>query len=308
MEQPTSGRAKNVRVFITGPRFAYPENLALYLERAFRSLGATVAGADLRTGRTWGTSGWHPTLFLVIKGRDIPYDLAPRMKQAHNCTTVLYFPDPLEDHDNEKWVTANRGFYDHIFLACWYPKEVLEKLDAHWLPVAYDPSIHYGPVLESPGSENKVVFVGTDRPGRSWIRDIPDIRIFGNEWDPSIKDIYLEEKMRVYRASKIILNHHYLARGPNHRFFEALASGGGLLLSDTCPGMEELGFQAGRDFVTYGTPEDAYKYIRYWLNDEWDHLAEYNKIRAMGYETVTPHTFQARVEEMLRVIGQYFGG
>lgn len=301
MVEPSSDRAKSVKVFITGPRFAYPENLALYLENAFRSLGATVAGADLRTGRTWGTSGWHPTLFLVIKGRDIPLDLAPRMKEAHNCTTVLYFPDPLEDHDNQKWVTANRGFYDYLFLACWYPQDVLEKLNAHWLPVAFDWSLHlgdfYNPQRES---DLKVVFVGTKRVGRHWISEIPGIRLFGNEWGPSIHEVYLQEKMKVYQQARIILNHHYLDRGPNHRFFEALGSGGGLLLSNLCPGIEELGFKPTRDFVPYGTPEDAYTNIQYYLGDPNRSL----EIRAAGWHTVEDHTFENRVRHLLDVIGQ----
>ena len=220
------------------------------------------------------------------------------MKERYGCKTVLYFPDPLEDDDNDSFVRQQRKLYDYLFLACWYPQETLDSLNAHWLPVAYDPTTHRRVGVLYPRAR-EVVFVGTKRRGREWMATTPIISsIHGNEWNKHTKDVYLDEKCGIYQSANIVLNHHYLAKGPNHRFFEVLAIGGGMLLSDVCNGMEELGFQPDRDFASYVTPEDAVNKIEFYLHNP-------EKMRAIvqkGAETVKPHTFQARMKKLLEVV------
>ena len=295
-----------MNIFIIGSRFAYPETMSLFLDNAFKSLGHTTAGYCERTGSSWPKSyvSFKPDLLLVIKGKGYDNTIVPRMKERYGCKTILYFPDPLDDGDNDSFVRQQRKLYDYLFLACWYPQDVLDVLKAHWLPVAYDHTIHHSRGQTVNPHIHEVVFVGTKRNGREWIGRSahatwsPIISIYGNEWNKYTKDVYLDEKCGIYQNAKIILNHHYLAKGPNHRFFEVLAVGGGMLLSDVCPGMEELGFQPDRDFAYYVTPDDAISKIEYYLHNP----EEMKSIIQKGAETVKPHTFQARMKKLLEVV------
>ena len=96
-----------------------------------------------------------------------------------------------------------------------------------------------------------------------------------------------------------MINHHYLNRGPNHRFPEALAMGTSLLISDNCYGFASLGFVQDRDYVYYDQPNRVPDLIREYLEDE----DKANKVMRNGAEAVIPHTYRARAAVILRELG-----
>jgi len=299
-----SGRKNQMNIQIMGPRFAYPETLSLFYDNAFKSLGFNTFGYCERTEQWWGNSTLKPDILLVIKGRGLNPDYPLKIRDQTKCNTVLYFPDPLEDGDNMQHIRAVRRGYQLLFLACNYPDYILERYKAQWLPVAMDPSIHR-PLPAEIKKTRDVVFVGTYRQGRDWIMDVPGIEIFGNNWPPQaphsfkFQDVYLDEKARIYQESKIIINHHYLNRGPNHRLFEGLAMGTSVLISDNCYGFADLGFVQNRDYVLYDQPHTVPGLIREYLLDD----IRARKVMRSGAEAVIPHTYRSRVQVILRELG-----
>jgi spore maturation protein CgeB len=79
------------------------------------------------------------------------------------------------------------------------------------------------------------------------------------------------------------------------RTFE-VPGAGGFLLTDAAPGMDDL-YRIGEEIETYSDFDDLVKKIRYYLGNQ----DERDKIARAGYlRTVTQHTYERRLEGMLR--------
>lgn len=103
----------------------------------------------------------------------------------------------------------------------------------------------------------------------------------------------------ILTRSRIVINHHGDI-GPfanNLRLFEATGMGA-LLVTEWKENLPEL-FEPGREIVTYRTPQECVRYIRYYL----DHEEERAAIARAGQErTLREHTYAKRMQELVGLI------
>jgi len=127
------------------------------------------------------------------------------------------------------------------------------------------------------------------------------------------------EVIKYYRGAKIVLNHFRTNESKkivvdrrtkeerveeippyslNPRIYEILAAGGGLLLTDYRPELDEY-FEIGKDLDVYKDEEDLSKKIEYYL----EHEEERRKIAESGREKVVEkHSYIQRVKKMLSIL------
>ena len=111
------------------------------------------------------------------------------------------------------------------------------------------------------------------------------------------------EMYEVLRRSKITLNHHIEVAGPfanNSRVFEATGTGT-LLITDWKKNLHEM-FEAGKEVVTYRTPEECIELLSYYLN----HDEERESIARAGQQrTLRDHTYYQRMGELVEIVRRY---
>ena len=198
---------------------------------------------------------------------------------------VLYFPDNL-DRAGEVF-NQFENLYDYVFFA--HTNTLIDNKRYFHLPVAYDPYTHYPRRKEQ---HNDVTFVGTKHEDRYFLTDVPNILIYGNGWGDTIFPVYDAKKRKVYAQAKIIVNHHVAGdTSPNMRTFECLAMGS-FLLSDIVPDYLDRGM------VKYNSFDDLVTKIDYYIG----HEDKRELIAAKGAALVKPHTYEARMAEMIEVI------
>lgn len=251
----------------------YPDSLEQYIRRALQDY---VKKQPHDTVVLNGTDG---DVILDIKCRFV------EQVQRMEGLKVLYFPDNL-DRFGELF-EKHEEHYDLIFFA--HKNEKIDNTRYFHLPLAYDPYTHY------PLERNKtidVAFVGTKHKDRVFLAEVPNIKIFGNEWGGSIYPAYGAKKRDIYAKTKIMINHHVAGdTSPNMRTFECLAMKT-FMLSDLVP--EYL----GDCVVRYESQNDLKLKIAYYLKHE-----EYREaIEEEGWKLVQPHTYETRVKEMMEVV------
>lgn len=249
-----------------------PDSLELFFKRALQDYVANHKDLLVLNG----TDG---DVILDIKCR-----FADRIQKMKGIK-VLYFPDNLDRFGG--LFDRYEEYYDLIFFA--HKNDKIDNKRYFYLPVAYDPYIHY------PLEINKtidVAFVGTKHIDRAHIAKIPGIKIYGNEWGDGIYPVYTAKKRKVYAQTRIMVNHHVEGdTSPNMRTFECLAMGT-FLLSDLVPEYLDGGM------AKYTSSDDLLTKIEYYL----EHEVERKAIAKKGNELVKPHTYEARMGQMLEVI------
>ena len=198
---------------------------------------------------------------------------------------LLYFPDNLDRAGDVFYRFEN--LYNYVFFA--HTNTLIDNKRYFHLPVAYDPYTHY-PLTRTKTID--VAFVGTKHKDRAHIAKIPGIKIYGNEWGDGIYPVYSAKKRKIYAQTKIMVNHHVDGdTSPNMRTFECLAMNT-FLLSDLVPKELEGGM------AKYTSFDDLLTKIEYYL----EHEDERKAIAEKGKELVKPHTYEARMGQMLGVI------
>ena len=198
---------------------------------------------------------------------------------------ILLFQDNL--HRFGDWFWSIEKQYDLIFLA--HNNPIVDDQRYFHLLLAYAPGMHF------PVKKNKTIdacFVGTRHPaGREFIKDMPNIKIFGNDWGSNIFPVYKAQKRAVYAKTKIMINQHISGDTENMRDWECLAMKT-FMLSDLVPKELEGGM------VKYSDFDDLNNKVKYYL----DNPKEREQIALRGYELVKPFTYEKRAEEMMGVI------
>lgn len=198
---------------------------------------------------------------------------------------ILYFQDNLHGNFGGLFWDIEKQ-YDLIFLL--HNDSIVDKQRYFHLSPGYAPEICF------PIKRKKVInvcFVGTCHPGKEFIKDIPNIRLFGNGWGANISPIYKARKRAVYAKTKIMINQHAIGDTENQRCWECLAMKT-FLLSDLVPKELEGGI------VKYDGFDDLLEKIRYYL----DNKKEREEIAEKGWKIVQPYTYEKRVAEMMEVI------
>lgn len=208
--------------------------------------------------------------------------------------------------------------YDPVFVASdGFAAELARRTGRSILPLhqATDPD-RFQPTAGGPRHE--LLFVANSRRTRRPIVDeltptARDLAVYGRSWTPELLDprhlrgehIPNDRLAAYYAAADIVLNDHWADMAKHgflsNRLYDAAASGA-FVLSDHAPGIEDE-FDGG--IVTYRDGAELRALVERYLADP---AARADHARRARAAVLTAHTFDRRVEEILRVIGPRLGG
>ncbi len=260
-----------------------------------------------------------PDIFLTFLGDRIYPETIAKL-QASNITTVFWHERNFI-HDKNPNARESLCYYDFVFT---YDPGFISILgdigvpEVHYLPFGCYPPLHRKLAksdFDFDYYKSDVTFCGTLMPGRvEFLHDIIDtgVKFWTHSWNeelqkrfPDLVPRYQGEArgilmVRLFNASKIILNEHHITSaitGTNMRTFEA----GGcqtFQLSDYKPEIERM-FKIGEEIVIYHDLADLKKKIAYYLEhpDEREEIA-----RNLQKKVYAEHTYQHRFEEMFEII------
>lgn len=266
---------KKSKIAVIG-KWGYQYSLELFFSNALKSIGYEVIEST--------KAGNNVDISLVLKGEYVNPKCLSGLK-------ILYFPDNIM-HFQRLFDKIN-VFYDYIFVG--YASEIVDNKRVFYLPFGYDPSLHYP--LSGIRKRYDTLFVGTYRPERYFITQIPKIKIFGNDWAQvgiNTLPLYGGALCKVHARAKIVINYHYPGDTSNPRIYETLANNA-FLLTD-----RPASFIDGKDLVVYGSFNDLLDKIKYYLA----HEDERQTIAESGYKAVQKHTYRDRMKEMMEIVGR----
>lgn len=182
--------------------------------------------------------------------------------------------------------TKRRSRYHHdiVVVANAYP-EVLERYPTHYrmksIRRLIRPLVHKG--------------VRIDFYGRDWDK-------MGHILDANIPRDWLHgplpysEGYKVYNSARVVIGLQNYRHMVTMRTYEVMASGGFLLTSDT-PGVRRLA-TPGRDLIVSSSARETARLVHYYLKAS--NLR--HRIRHHGRDTVRPHSYTVRAQEMVEVL------
>lgn len=266
---------------------------------------------------------FRPTLFLAIKADILPPPLLKEIKETFRIPLVNWWiDDPLLIEDS----TILSSLYD-VFLTS-DPSSVARHRQAgakhvFVLTFACHPRLHRKISLSKAEQDrygSDVVFVGeVSRERKVYLDAIADFNVkiwsrkevssYENrkvifhpvkESDPLLHHFtgrasWGEEMVKIYNASKIVLNLHSMeGETTNMRTFEITGSGG-FLLADRRAHLEKI-FRPGVEYDQFEDSKELRDKILYYLS----HDAERDGIAKKGYERAhQDHTYIHRLKELL---------
>jgi len=255
-------------------QFRYPCSIEKYYLRALKILGHRV-----RCDPKMIIDGWPKVdLTIVIKWCKYP-NILPH-------PNALIFTD-LTTRFQEYYDSIKDNF-DYIFLVH-NEKDLIDNKRVFYLPVAYCPQEHY--LIPGLRRDIDCLFIGTCHPDREFLKNIPKITRYGNEWGDT-RDVYGNDYRNLCSRAKIIINHHYPGDTTNMRDYEA-PNFQAMVLTDKTP------FNDGKDCVVYRDKEDLENLIKYFLNYD----DEREEIARQGFKTIKEGKFKYidRMEELLKI-------
>jgi spore maturation protein CgeB len=263
---------------------------------------------------------FKPDILLVLCGENISGETLERIRRELKTVTVNWFHDTLLLPYRQTLLRSIAPIYDFVFIID--SKDILRKIPItakyiETLPLACSPDVHKRINL-SPDEINiygsDVAFVGTVTPEREkWLEQLADfdLKIWGRWQGMSQrlkkcyqkKDMYAGEAVKIYNASKIILDMHQLWGKEEEiinvtpRVFEVPACGGFLL---TNPSLQIGDFyRLGEEMIVYKDIDEQKHLIRYYLG----HLQERQAIAQRAYERArAEHTYEKRLKELLETV------
>lgn len=272
---------------------------------------------------------FRPDIVLIIKGANLRAATLRRIKRQWKPLMINWFGDSLLTPGIRPLVERDSGVYDFFFIID--DKRALDLVRvraAHvsTLPFACDPEFHRPAALTDPERSlygSPVAFVGTVIPSRE--AALAAVAEFGLKiWGPSRNPLgagdlarsplgscwqgrsaYGEEAVKVYTASDIILDVHFLFGGEQPisnvtaRVFEVPACGG-FLLTNACDQLERL-YAVGTEMICYRSLEELRRLTGYYLA----HPEERRAIAARAQARArSEHTFKRRLEEMFDLVAR----
>lgn len=261
----------------------------------------------------------RPDVFFALLGDGI----TPRTLQkarSGGAVTVNWFPDPVLAPTRKNFVEEVSPYYDYFFM--FDSQHVRERVNigsrcVMTVPLGCSPQTHRRMALseeEKKDYGSDVAFIGTVKFKRGKVlaslKDL-DLGIWG-AWGPRLpelekcyrrKNIFGEDAVRIYNASRIVLdiNEAYKTgeeiSNVTPRVFEVTSSGAFLLTNET-PLIAEL-YEPGREIVCYRDERDLKEKIGYFLA----HPAEREAIAETGRQRACrDHTYEQRLKEILSVV------
>jgi len=209
----------------------------------------------------------HDAVLFVDFGHDalgIPDPVIPKGKRSVCWLSDTHFSEVTR---------ANRFRWAEAFdVAAFVHQDAAQEYEANhrqqtvsWLPVAADHELYTPPPIPI-CTRWDVCFVGhVGDPHRDEYLE----RVFEAVPNFTWRNVYFQEACQVYHQSRVVFN--VSLRGDlNMRTFEALAAGGGVLVTDRQQGMDDLGIRDGNHCWLYHTGEGAVKAVQAALAVESD--------------------------------------
>lgn len=275
----------------------------------------------------WEISRLRPSLALSIKSEGIQVPFLRKIKKKFGITLANWWiDDPAHLHRSTKLSPE----YDYFFTCD--PESVSIHEQVHCPHVSHltfgcDPSLHRTVSLSAEerstyGSD--ITFVGSMSSQRAdvlrklsgfnlkiWSRrefaNFDGERIICRPVPPTDslyrhftgQEVWGEEMVKVYNASKIVMNlHSQGVVGTNMRTFEVMGCGA-FLLSDARDILDRL-FRKGEEFVSFERNEELPGLIDYYLKNNDKRLT----IARQGQEAVyRDHTYRHRMKQLLGFMG-----
>ena len=237
----------------------------------------------------WDYTREHKEFRLDINGDagdiilDVKFHFADEISTMDGIK-VAYFPDVYSRY--KAFVDENCSNYDFVFFST--NNQIVDNRHNFHVEVGYCPYTHY---IIPQKKEIDLCFIGTKHSNRGWIKDLPNIQIYGDGWGDDICSIYGVEKRVATAQTKIMVNYHLDKNGSNMRDYEVLAMGT-FMLSDFVPNELKGGM------VQYSSFDDLVEKIEYYLK----HEEEREAIAKRGREIVAPYTYEKRCGEMLEIV------
>jgi spore maturation protein CgeB len=266
-----------------------------------------------------------PSFIFIVKGDTVFPHTIRRLKDKLKIPCISYqWDDPFYASEGQSLIDECRGKnfingmmeYDHIFVFDQYYVDEIKKrgcTKVNYLPLATDDEVFRKVPLEE--SERiiygyDVCFVGAPCRERLEIFNSLNgfnVGVFGDKWNRyrhRMKgnyfkgEAYGEKVLKLYAASKIILNIHHpqSVYGLNTRTFD-IPSCGAFEIVDYKEGLQDL-FDIGKEIVCYRSVDELRDLIRYYLA----HPEERKRIVEQGYARVKgQHTWYQRMKEVIKV-------
>ncbi|MDO9565590.1 MAG: glycosyltransferase [Candidatus Desulfaltia sp.] len=262
---------------------------------------------------------YRPDILFVLMGDTIFPETLDKIKKS-GITTVNWFHDSVLAPIRKDFVQEITPYYDYFFIID--SEDVLNHIKigaghVNTVPLACAPEVHKSVNLsreEKKKYGSDVCFIGTVKFNRkdvlTQLSDF-DLGIWGYwlEKTPKLKrhyrgqHVFGEEAVRIYNASKIILDIHLSYGGGNKPFnvtpraFEVPASGA-FLLADENPLLYDL-YEKDKEIVCYKDEKELKELIKYYLN----HPKERELIAQRGQKRAyKEHTYKKRLKEIFSII------
>jgi spore maturation protein CgeB len=271
--------------------------------------------------------GFKPKFVLVIKGDKIPPEMIIDIRKKFKIPLANYWiDDPL-------WIKISSQlspFYDYFFTNDPRCVEAHQKAgcpNVNFLTFGCDPDLHRTVNLSEDEKKkfgNEVCFTGTMVSQREKMLEAladfdlkiwwpfaiqytdEDLKIKKRKIDSSSalfsrftgRDVWGEEMVKVFNASKICLNiHSQGGDGTNMRTFEVVGAGG-FLLCEFRKVLSDL-FKIGEEIVCFKDASELKELIKYYLV----HPEERKRIAHRGQERAyKEHTYKHRMEEIASLL------
>jgi len=273
-------------------------------------------------------SDFRPQLILVIKGDRILLDLIREIKEKFKIPVANYW---IDDPDSIEVSRKISPVYDYFFTNDPDAVQVHKESgcpQARFLSFGFLPHLHKKIQLSEEeykkyGSD--VCFAGTVSEGRIKVLEaLSDFNLkvwsprfvysFKEEYQieknklPSSSPLYSkftdravwnEELVKVYNASKIVLNIHLPQTVPIMRDFEVTGCGA-FLMTDHARSLETM-FNLGEEIICYKNIEELKDLVKFYLSHprEREEIARKGNLRAHR-----DHTYARRMEELISFIGK----
>lgn len=273
-------------------------------------------------------SDFRPQLILVIKGDRIPLELIRELKEIFRIPVANYWIDDPDSIEISRKISPT---YDYFFTNDPDAVEVHKESGCphvRFLSFGCIADLHKKIKLSEEeykkyGSD--VCFAGTVSEGR--IKVLEELSDFNLKvWSPrsvySFEEksrikisklpsssplyskftgiaVWNEELVKVYNASKIVLNIHSPQTVPIMRDFEVTGCGA-FLVTDYARSLETM-FSPGEEIICYKNIEELIDLVKFYLShsSEREEIARKGNLRAHR-----DHTYARRMEELISFIGK----
>lgn len=268
-------------------------------------------------------SDFRPQLILVIKGDEIPLEFIRGIKDKFKIPVADYWIDDPGLIDVSQKISPD---YDYFFTNDPDAVQVHKESGCPhvgFLSFGCLPDLHKRIQLSQEEYEkygSDICFAGTVTEGRIKVLEVLsdfNLKVWSPRFVYSLKEklrieknkipsssplyskftdrsVWNEELVKVYNASKIVLNIHSPQTIPIMRDFEVTGCGA-FLLTDYARSLETM-FKPGEEIICYKNIEELKNMVKFYLS----HPREREEIARKGYlRAYRNHTYARRMEELV---------